>query len=1610
MTQRVRSILRITTATIAGLLLVVVLAGIVIVQTKWFSDTVRSKIVGAVETATGGTVEIGSFSFDWKHLRARIEDFTIRGLEPKDSAPLFHAAAIQADLKLLSPFHGFVDIAYLLLDQPQARVIVFPDGHTNIPAPKVPAKHSDKTGLETIVDLAIGHFDLRNGSFTFGNQQTALSASGANFRAQLGYNALDPSYTGQIAISPLQVRTGGNAPVDIDIQVPVSAHKDRLEIANAQFRTGQSHIVVSGSMEHLVDPRTSAHVNAEVMLDDVRRAAGLSMPLDLTHGPKAMKADITATMDQNAIRIQSARLGLGRTTIEASGDLKEAKGGAGATFNATLDLGELGTLFKVAARPEGVVKLGGKASLDAQNNYSAAGNIEAKALAFRNGDTRISNVNFDSSVSADSHRIALSNLRLGALGGRFTGSAMLEEMSAFQVKGTLSDFHLASIGREFLNRRLGYNGVISGPVEATGDLKRTNDLAAKVNLAISPTRGGQGIPVAGRLNAGYNGRADIVTLNASYIALPNSRVDLGGELGKQIDVKLVSHNFADFQPVAEIPIAFSPGGSASADTKITGTLTNPRITGALAMSRFSVQGRPFTNFAADVAASPSGVQVTNAVIARGALQMQLTASAGLRQWKALPENPLRVDATIRNADTTDVLALAGQTSISATGAFTMDARIGGTIGSPTGNVDVAALNGAIEGQKYDAFQMHAQMTPNAIVVPTLSLTSGAARLDASAEFQHAANDLSQGSLRAHVTANQVQLAQFQALVKDRPGLAGAVTLNGDGTGTLKAGEFAISSLNANVALRGLAMEGKALGDLTATANAAGSLVHYNVSSNLAGSSIRVNGQSDLNGDHATTASADISNLPIDRVLALAGQRNLPVKGSLTVTAQVSGTLQDPHANANFTVVNGAAWQEPFNKLEASVNYTARSVDVPRLHLEDGPSTIDGTLAFAHPANDFEDGDVQLHLNSNRVQLARLHTLQQAKPGLAGSIELTADAVGRLRKNAAPLFSTLNANLRASGITLNQQNLGDLTLTAATRGGAVNFNLVSDIAHSDIKGSGSVELTANYPVRAQVTFAKVTYRGLSPLISQSDPLPIDGSVEGSVNLSGSASDTNSLSGTLQVTKLEAHSAAPAGVGSQPRVALDLSNSGNIVAALNRGVVTVQNFKLAGRDANLAVSGTASIAGGPLALRTTGNVNLEILEALSSDIYSSGAITLDASVAGTAASPNITGQLQLQNASFNMLDLPNGLSNATGVISFNGTEAYIRNITGESGGGKVVLAGDVVYGGPQLQFRVQATANDVHVQYPDTITTVVNANVAVSGTSTSSLVTGTVTINGVSMHSGADVGNILTQAAAPPTASSGSGGPLAGMRFDVHIVTAPDTQFRSTLTKNVQATANLTLLGTPDNPGMLGRLSVSEGDVVFFGSKYTINEGSITFSDASKINPILNVDLETTVQGIDVSLTVAGPMNQMKLSYRSDPPMQFQQIVSLLASGTPPSTDPVLAAHTNAAPQQNLEQSGASTLLGQAVANPVSGRLQRLFGVSHLSIDPQIIGATNTAQATLTLQQQITPAITFTYIEDVSSSNPQLIRAEWAINRRYSAIAQRDVNGSVTVDLFYKKRFH
>ncbi|HWR53005.1 MAG TPA: translocation/assembly module TamB domain-containing protein, partial [Bryobacteraceae bacterium] len=417
---------------------------------------------------------------------------------------------------------------------------------------------------------------------------------------------------------------------------------------------------------------------------------------------------------------------------------------------------------------------------------------------------------------------------------------------------------------------------------------------------------------------------------------------------------------------------------------------------------------------------------------------------------------------------------------------------------------------------------------------------------------------------------------------------------------------------------------------------------------------------------------------------------------------------------------------------------------------------------------------------------------------------------------------------------------------------------------------------------------------------------------------------------------------------------------------------------------------------------------LLERFDKNIYASGATIVKAAVGGNPSHPLLDGRVEFKKASVNLIDIPNGISDANGVVLFNGEQAVIQSFTGQSGGGEVKLAGFVRYAGGESLFRIQANASKVRVRFPPSASTGVDAALDLNGTTRDSRLTGTVTVLDTAFYSNTDFGSMLSKAGTPPRTPSAQTGMLANMRLNVRVETAAAAQFQTTLAQNLKADMELELRGTAAKPGLVGQIVVSQGQIVFFGSTYDINHATVSFYNPQRIEPVVNVDLETETRSVKVFLSVTGPMDQLKLAYRSDPPLPFSDIVSLLATGKAPSTDPVLAAKEPASPEQSWQQMGASTLLGQAVANPVSGRLQRLFGVTKLKIDPKITGAENSPQARLTMEQQITRDLTFTYIQDVTESNPQILRVEWTIDPTWSAVALRQENGQFGLDFYYKLR--
>jgi translocation and assembly module TamB len=102
-------------------------------------------------------------------------------------------------------------------------------------------------------------------------------------------------------------------------------------------------------------------------------------------------------------------------------------------------------------------------------------------------------------------------------------------------------------------------------------------------------------------------------------------------------------------------------------------------------------------------------------------------------------------------------------------------------------------------------------------------------------------------------------------------------------------------------------------------------------------------------------------------------------------------------------------------------------------------------------------------------------------------------------------------------------------------------------------------------------------------------------------------------------------------------------------------------------------------------------------------------------------------------------------------------------------------------------------------------------------------------------------------------------------------------------------------------------------------------------------------------------------------------------------------------------------GESAALGEAVANPVAGRLQRVFGVSQLKVDPAFQGGSETPTARLTLQQRITNNLTFTYTSALDDPNGEIVQVRWTFDPKWSAVATRDQNGIFSINFLYKRQF-
>jgi translocation and assembly module TamB len=679
--------------------------------------------------------------------------------------------------------------------------------------------------------------------------------------------------------------------------------------------------------------------------------------------------------------------------------------------------------------------------------------------------------------------------------------------------------------------------------------------------------------------------------------------------------------------------------------------------------------------------------------------------------------------------------------------------------------------------------------------------------------------------------------------------------------------------------------------------------------------------------------------------------------------------------------DGSIYGEPVQRLTSNLNFKGAEVVLKNIQMAYRDSNVAGGATYNLSSHAY-----RFNLTGNNFDLARVTTLQSARIAVTGRADFTAEGSGTLE---AP---RLNAAIHLHDLTFDQERAGDFTINAVSQGPELRITGQSQFEQADLKIDGNVHLREDWPADVYFRFHQLeldaifkTYlRGAVNGHSRAD---------GEVHMVGPLRRPRELQFTANVDNLDADVED-----------VKIKNQGPIRFSMAEQTLQIDQFHLVGEDTDISATGKVRLSGDrELDLRAQGRVNLKLIESLNPDFTSSGAVSVDLSVGGTVAKPLTQGQLKVDHGAIAYIDLPSALSDINGSLIFNQDRLQVQSLTAHTGGGLVTFGGYATAYNGKLNFDLTVRGEDVRLRYPPGVSATANADLHFVGTSSASTLNGEIIVTKLAMTPGFDFGAYLERSqgsALPPTNRL-----LNRIRLDVHIATTPELQMQ-TASLRLSGDADLHLRGTAGKPVILGRADIIEGEVQFNGTKYRLERGDITFINPVTTTPVLDLQASTRVRDYDITLNLNGQIDRPNVTYRSEPPLPTSDIIGLLAFGQTSEE----SAQLNQS-QSAFNSETSSAILSAALNATVSNRVQKLFGVSRIKIDPQGLNTETSSTQTgpaVTIEQQVKNNLTLTYTTNVAQASQQIIQAEYNITRNVSIVGVRDQNGVVSIDVRVRQR--
>ncbi len=452
----------------------------------------------------------------------------------------------------------------------------------------------------------------------------------------------------------------------------------------------------------------------------------------------------------------------------------------------------------------------------------------------------------------------------------------------------------------------------------------------------------------------------------------------------------------------------------------------------------------------------------------------------------------------------------------------------------------------------------------------------------------------------------------------------------------------------------------------------------------------------------------------------------------------------------------------------------------------------------------------------------------------------------------------------------------------------------------------------------------------------------------------------------------------------------SNDSDIRIEMKERKLTLSAARMRSGSASFTVSGDMEI-GRSYNLVMEGGSELSVLKSFSKKIdVIRGDAAFVFSVAGKWDNPRIDGGVTLSNAAFGVKDVPYRISSINGYLYMDGERVVVQKLSGKMGGGDIDLSGVVLFQGFAMKrFYMDAAMSNVSVSVTKDFTVNFNGSVFYTGPADSPTLNGDIKINRAVYRERIDWQRWLFKAKERER-PRGEMGILEKTNLNIRVQGTDNIIIDNNIAR-ASLNADLILRGRLSDILILGRLDANTGIVYFRNNEFRILNASADFADPKRINPFMNINAETTIQGYTLRMALEGTLEHFDLSLSSIPSLEQIEIISLLTGGTI-SKEPKGI-------QGGIGVSTATSFLSGQVQGLARERLRSITGIDRIGVESAVSKVTGKSEQRLAVSKRlIGDKVSVTYTTALGSAATDVVRIEYDIGKNVTLIGERDEVGA------------